>query len=280
MSASTTKNILVTGGNAGIGFALCGQLVADAHKVYLGARSAERGHKAIDDIKAKHPAADIELLVIDVSDDKSVADAAEKMKGVELYALVNNAGVGLQTGGGCEDTVLACNFYGPKRVTDAFVGQVTDRIVNTSSGVASMWLRKQDEATKDFYTNPATTWEQLCAAVEKDKSTGSGATGVYGVSKAGLNLITIRAAAAYPNLKVTALSPGFIATALTAGFGSKLTPEQGTVSLHKCLFDDVISGAYYGSDGLRSPLTVTRDPGMPEYQGEDESTIDKATYNK
>ena len=51
------------------------------------------------------------------------------------------------------------------------------------------------------------------------------ATGVYGLSKAGLNLITIHAAAAYPNLKVTALSPGFINTNMTAGFGAKLTPE-------------------------------------------------------
>ena len=46
------------------------------------------------------------------------------------------------------------------------------------------------------------------------------------------------------------------------------------------LGDDLISGAYYGSDGLRSPLTVGRDPGTPENQGEDESTIDPAKYSK
>ena len=49
--------------------------------------------------------------------------------------------------------------------------------------------------------------------------------GVYGLSKAGLNLITIHAAAAYPNLKVTSLSPGFIQTNMTAGYGAKLTAE-------------------------------------------------------
>jgi carbonyl reductase 1 len=204
------------------------------------------------------------------------------MKGVSLYALVNNAGVGLKTGDGSEDGLLATNFYGPKRVTDAFVGQVTDRIVNVSSGVASMWHQTKTAETRALFTNPATTWEQLCAEVEKwkmDKGEGP-ATGVYGLSKAGLNLITIHAAAAYPNLKVTALSPGFINTNMTAGFGAKLTPEEGTVSTRKCLFEDVISGAYYGSDGLRGPLTMTRDPGMPEYQGEDETTIERATYNK
>lgn len=154
------KAILVTGGNAGIGFALCRQLVAEHDcKVYMGARSEERGNKAVEDIKAQHPNADIQLLLIDVSDDKSVAEAAEGMKYVSLYALVNNAGVGLKTGDGSEDGLLATNFYGPKRVTDAFAGKVTDRIVNVSSGAASMWLRDKEDTTKAFFINPATTWE-------------------------------------------------------------------------------------------------------------------------
>ena len=72
----------------------------------------------------------------------------------------------------------------------------------------------------------------------------------------------------YPSLTCTSLSPGFIETNMTAGWGARLTPEQGTVSLIKCLFGEVTSGWYYGSDGLRSPLTVTRDPGTPEYEGE------------
>ena len=36
------------------------------------------------------------------------------------------------------------------------------------------------------------------------------------------------------------------------------------------MFEPVTSGFYYGSDGLRSPLTVGRDPGTPEYEGEEE----------
>jgi carbonyl reductase 1 len=53
---------------------------------------------------------------------------------------------------------------------------------------------------------------------------------------------------------------------------------QGTVSCMRCLFGEVVSGYYYGSDGLRSPLTVTRDPGTPEYEGE--ADPDAAKYNK
>lgn len=65
---------------------------------------------------------------------------------------------------------------------------------------------------------------------------------------------------------------------MTKGFGARLKPEQGCVSALKCLFGDVTSGFYYGSDGLRSPLTCTRDPGTPEYQGE--PNPDPKIYNK
>ena len=102
--------------------------------------------------------------------------------------------------------------------------------------------------------------------------------GGYGLSKAALTALTLVHAKANPNLVITSLSPGFIATNMTAGYGAKLTPEQGCVSSLKCLFGDVKSGYYYGSDGLRSPMTCTRDPGTPEYQGEDNP--DASKYNK
>ena len=109
----------------------------------------------------------------------------------------------------------------------------------------------------------------------------SGNTGMgngYGLSKAACTALTLIQAKQYPNLKVVSLSPGFIDTPMTAGFGARLTPEQGCVSSIKCLFEPVTTGFYYGSDGLRSPLTMTRDPGMPVYEGEDEPTQEK--YNK
>ena len=141
-----------------------------------------------------------------------------------------------------------------------------------------MWLRNQSDEIKAFFTNPKTTWDELAAKMEALKPHQTGEMGCYGMSKAALNLITIQSAAAYPNLKVTALSPGFIATNMTQGFGGGITPEEGCTSALKCLFGDVTSGWYYGSDGLRSPLTVTRDPGTPEYQGE--ANPDASVYNK
>lgn len=275
------KNILVTGGNAGIGLALCRQLAVDhGVKVYMAARNAERGAAGIKTIKDAHPDAAVELVLMDVGDDASVTAAATKMKeqGVTLYGLVNNAGVGLGTGDSGA-ALLNINFYGPKRVTDAFLPMMdpsVGRIVNVSSGMASMWLRNESAAQKELFTSPSTTWEQLDAAVKAAAPTAS--MGGYGLSKAGLNAYTIVASVANPNLKITSLSPGFIQTKMSSGFGAKLTPEQGTVSCIRCLFGEVVSGYYYGSDGLRSPLTVTRDPGTPEYEGE--ADPDASKYNK
>ena len=90
------KSVFVTGGNAGIGLALCRQLVVDhGCHVFMGSRNLERGATGLKSITDAHPdkASAIELVQIDVADDNSVAAAAERLKskGVRLYALVNNA---------------------------------------------------------------------------------------------------------------------------------------------------------------------------------------------
>ena len=47
-----------------------------------------------------------------------------KGKGVTLYALVNNAAIGLKTDTGNNDELININFYGPKRVSEAFLGLI------------------------------------------------------------------------------------------------------------------------------------------------------------
>jgi len=229
----------------------------------------------------------IEVLQIDVSDDASCATAAAalKAKAVCLYAIVNNAGLGLaQNEAASADCgrILNTNYYGPKRVTEAMVELIhptAGRIVNTSSGAASMWLKKQDVALKTTLSNPGITFEELEKTIKAQVAAGNAGFGNgYGMSKAALNGLTLVHAKAYPHLKVVALSPGFIDTPMTKGFNAKLSPEQGCVSSLVCLFGEVTSGYYYGSDGVRSPFTMTRDPGMPEYQGEDNPAEEK--YNK
>jgi len=209
-SCAMAKNILVTGGNTGIGLALCKLLatgkqpasefptppVPSCH-VFLGSRNAEKGAAAVKSIVDEFPnvAGNIEMLQIDVSDDASCAAAAAalKAKGVTLYALVNNAGMGLaQEGVGDANDILNTNFYGPKRVTEAMIDLIDKaegRIVHTSSGVASMYLKNQDEKLKAAFTNPDLTFEELDATVKEQVAAGNVGLGQgYGISKAGMRM--------------------------------------------------------------------------------------------
>ena len=221
------------------------------------------------------------MVQIDVGNDESCIAAAKSLKarGIKLYALVNNAGTGLGKGGSAE-AVMNTNYNGPKRVTEAFVDLIDPlegRIVNTSSGAASGWLKNQDTATKFLFTHPDLTFDLLDKYIQENLAKNT--EKVYGFSKASLCALTLVQAKTYPKLIVTSLSPGFIDTPMTKGYGAKLTPEQGCLSSLKCLFGQTVkSGYYYGSDGLRSPLTVSRDPGTPEYQGE--ADPDASKYNK
>jgi NADP-dependent 3-hydroxy acid dehydrogenase YdfG len=68
MSDSTA---LVTGASSGIGREIARQLAAAGLTVYVGSRTLERGQRAVEEI-----AGDARLLVLDVTDAASVADAS------------------------------------------------------------------------------------------------------------------------------------------------------------------------------------------------------------
>ena len=120
----------MTGGNAGIGFALCKQLTYDhGCHVYMGSRSLEKGTAAVKSIMDGLPASckgKCEVVQLDTSSDESVISAAAVVKpildaeGVQLYAIVNNAGAGLGHGV-APDVVMNTNLFGPKRVVEAFM---------------------------------------------------------------------------------------------------------------------------------------------------------------
>lgn len=82
----------MTGGNTGVGRETCKQLLLKGAKVYLAARSAERGQKAIDELETETGKKAI-FLKLDLADLKSVRKAVEEFMGKEgkLDVLFNNA---------------------------------------------------------------------------------------------------------------------------------------------------------------------------------------------
>ncbi|KAI0502715.1 hypothetical protein F5B22DRAFT_104089, partial [Xylaria bambusicola] len=89
------KVFIVTGGNSGIGYHTVAHLAEHGAHVYMCARSPEKGTVAIASIKKIHPAANINLLQMDLADLASVVAAAKCFLALEpaLHGLVNNAGI-------------------------------------------------------------------------------------------------------------------------------------------------------------------------------------------
>lgn len=272
--------ILVTGGNTGIGFALCKQLALEHHAdVFLTARNPTKGQNAVSQIQSlldtsNEKKGSVTFIPMDTSSDESVSNASKVIKehlastDEKLYGLVNNAGVGLNTELAPRD-LLNTNLYGPKRVCEAFVDLLDDskgRIVNLGSGSGPSYVRYCNAQDKEMLCHPEkVTWEDIQKHANENVN---GPVDVYGLSKALLACYTGYFANQHPNILSSCVTPGFIDTQMTRGYGASKTPDQGTLAIKHCLLDDLEgNGWYYGSDGIRSPYHFMRNPGEPAYDG-------------
>jgi NAD(P)-dependent dehydrogenase (short-subunit alcohol dehydrogenase family) len=245
MNATTTA--LVTGANKGIGKEIARLLAAAGVRVLLGARDEERGRKAVAELTAGEGTADadVRLLVLDVTDPRSVAAAAAQVD--QLDILVNNAGM-MADGTTAPDADLdsfrrtyETNVFGVLTVTNAFLPALrrssAPRIVNVSSGTGSL----------AWSADPAR--EFALAA-------GSGAA--YRSSKTALNALTLFYAQtlAPEGFKVNALAPGLRRTDLNAqaaeSDGDPAEAAAGAVRL-ALLADDGPTGAFLSWDGTAVP---------------------------
>ncbi|MEV6486049.1 SDR family NAD(P)-dependent oxidoreductase [Streptomyces sp. NPDC051576] len=223
---------LVTGANRGIGLETARQLVQRGHTVYLGARDAGRGTAAAHSVGARP-------LLLDVTDDKSVAEAAAQVRDEvgHLNVLVNNAGVG---GADKEAahvteadlrTVYDTNVFGVVRVIHAFLpllqAACAPRVVNVSSGLGSFGI-----------THDASRFE-------------SGVVNVaYNSSKSALNMITTQYAKALPTLRINAVDPGFTATEMNGHRGTQTVREGATAVVRlACADADSPTGGYFSAAG-------------------------------
>ena len=268
------RNILVTGGNSGIGRALCQQLAEDGCNVYLGARTSDKAEEACTSLVVSNPALAGKLfpVVIDPGLDESVASAAASLSSVQFYAVVNNAGTGLGHGSSVEE-VLNVNAFGPRRVTAAFVPLLIPggRVVNLGSGSAGGFVKKQSPDVQRLLCNPPSAWGELEALITQfkgDEAFMKDPWDPYGLSKAVLAAYTMLCAKEMPGILFSCVSPGFILTKMTATLGATKSPEEGTASIKHALFATLeCNGFYYGSDCVRSPYHFMRNPGAPAYDG-------------
>ncbi|CNG21094.1 dehydrogenase/reductase [Mycobacterium tuberculosis] len=230
---------LVTGANKGIGYEIAVGLGALGWSVGVGARDGGRREAAVAKLRAD--GVDAFGVPLDVTDEASVAAAAELIEGRagRLDVLVNNAGI---TGGMPQEptlvsaetirTVVETNVIGVIRVTNAMLPllrrSASPRIVNMSSTVGS--LNRQSDP--DAETGP------ISAA--------------YAASKTFLNAVGVQYTKelAGTGILINSACPGFCATDLN-GFRGVRTAEQGAATAVRLarLPDDGPTGGFFDDDG-------------------------------
>jgi NAD(P)-dependent dehydrogenase (short-subunit alcohol dehydrogenase family) len=88
------KTVVVTGGNAGIGYFTAEQLAGAGARVILAARNRVKAETAMDSIRRRVPRAELEFVPLDLTSLDSVRDAAAGIAALgPVDALVNNAGL-------------------------------------------------------------------------------------------------------------------------------------------------------------------------------------------
>lgn len=128
--------VLVTGASSGLGRATAEALASQGYFVYAGARKAE-------DLQALDAIENIQAVRLDVTIQSEIDAAVQTVidGGRGLYAVVNNAGVGLmapliELEEEDLEFILDVNVYGPYRITKAFAPLLIEskgRVVNIGS---------------------------------------------------------------------------------------------------------------------------------------------------
>ncbi|PHN04018.1 SDR family oxidoreductase [Flavilitoribacter nigricans] len=229
------KIALVTGANRGIGLEVCRQLLAQQYRVILTSRDVEKGQEALDKLKAGATAGDLHFIPLDISNPDSVRQAAETVatRFGRLDTLVNNAAINYDTWQKatepdleeCRQT-LDVNLFGAWRMVQEFLPLLrksdSGRIVNVSSGSGALQGM-------------------------------SGGTPAYSISKAALNVLTIKLAAETKDddILVNSVCPGWVRTEMGGSNATRSIPEGARgIVWAATLPDDGPSGGFF-RDGKR-----------------------------
>ena len=242
MDDHTGKIALVTGANKGLGLEISKQLAQKGIRVILGARDANKGQEACENLKQE--GLDAYSCVLDVNSRESIHNAVSWLNQEfgELHILVNNAGVLIDRTMSVFDVdfdtlsqTLQTNLYGAFLMCQACIPLMKasnyGRIVNMSSILGSL---------ADM-SNPNSPYDTMI-------------TPTYRLSKTALNAVTVLFARELrgTNILVNSACPGWVKTDMGSD-AAPLNIEQGadTPVWLATLPDDGPTGGFFNS---RQPI--------------------------
>lgn len=205
-----TKNVLVTGGNRGIGLEIVKGMLSKGYKVLMGCRDEESGLEAKKDTVG----GDLHIIEMPLDNETAIVDALVRAEAVygPIDILINNAGV---------------------------LNNTPWDEVNAETLAKSMQVNVNAPLTLIQQTLPQMIDRGFGRIINVSSSYGSFAEGLkgplsYALSKAALNALTVKMAAVVDeasdngslNVKVNSMTPGWVHTRM-GGSDAPKTPKEG-----------------------------------------------------
>ncbi|KAK5936661.1 hypothetical protein PMZ80_011126 [Knufia obscura] len=236
----TSRIILITGANSGVGLAATKVIVGASEKyhVIMAGRSREKLQSAMSEVQQGNTRGTVSTLLLDVTDEKSIDEAAKQVQEQHgrVDVLVNNAALG-----NVEPNVksrftssLITNVVGPAMVAEAF-----RPLLLTSESPYSIFV--------------SSGMGSLTMAAEPGAITYMPNENAYRACKAALNMIAIKEWQDFKSkgLKVFAFCPGFVVSNLRGTSEEARTGggQAGDPAVSGQSLLDIIEGKRDAEDG-------------------------------
>jgi NAD(P)-dependent dehydrogenase (short-subunit alcohol dehydrogenase family) len=253
----TGMTVVVTGANSGLGLETTRELARHGAIVVLACRNQDKGSRAIEEIRAEVPGAQLELGRLDLSDLTSVADFAGSLDGRPVDVLVNNAGLMAVPYARTADDFeiqMGTNHLGHFALTARLIPNLlaapSPRVVTLSSLMG--YYGKLRTLDRGRYTDVGMKrWKTYCDsklanvafALELDQRSRA----------AGASLVSVAAHPGYAETELQTKDRGKVEDVVMTLVNKAVaqSPQMGALpSLYAATGAEVEGGQFFGPDGL------------------------------